>query len=170
MYLRLDTSWREYSILRDKMPTYRVIDIVNCEPVFGRPRSKETISVKEILADVKFGGALKTLTPLEYITEQQRRWYKGVCLRDLVKNDENGETMDWWDTEVKRLCGGLKYLKKEIYFIESYLGEKIPIGRLTTKSVGKKKMTNFIEEILSVSLSKGWDVAPPDKDLRKVPT
>ncbi len=152
------------------MPTYRVIDIVNCEPVFGKPRSKEVISIKEILADVKFGGALKTLTPLEYITEQQRRWYKGVCLRDLVKNDENGETMDWWDTEVKTKCKGLAYLKKEGIVVELKFGDEITrvtIGRLTTKNVGQKNMSLFIEEILSQSMVRGWNIGPPDKDLRR---
>lgn len=151
------------------MPTYRVIDIVNCEPVFGKPHSKGTISVKEILADVKFGGALKTLTPLEYITEQQRRWYKGVCLRDLVKNDENGETMDWWDTEVKTKCKGLAYLKKEGIVVELKLGDEITrvtIGRLTTKGVGQKNMSLFIEEILSQSMVRGWNIGPPDPELR----
>ena len=139
------------------------VKIIDGQPTFKKP-------LIEILSELKHGGAIKTLDPLEYHTDRQRRWYKGVCLPWLVKNDENGETLEWWDTEVKRLCGGLKYLKKEIYFLESNLGEKIPIGRLTTKGVGKRNMTNFIEEILSVSLSKSWDVAAPDKDLRKVPT
>ena len=137
------------------------VKIVEGQPTFKKP-------LDEILAELKHGGALKVLDPLEYHTDRQRRWYKGVCLPWLVKNDENGETLEWWDTEVKRLCGGLKYLKKEIYFIENMgISEKIPIGRLTTKGVGKRNMTNFIEEILSVSMSKNWDVAPPDKELRK---
>jgi len=151
------------------MPTYPVIDIVNCKPVFGKPRSKETISIEEILDDVKFGGALKTLTPLEYITEQQRRWYKGVCLRDLVKNDENGETMDWWDTEVKSKCKGLAYLKKEGIVVELKLGDEITrvtIGRLTTKNVGRRNMSLFMEEIISQSMTRGWNIGPPDPELR----
>jgi len=143
------------------MPTYPVRDIVNCEPIFDKP-------IEEILTDVKFGGALRTLTPLEYITDRQRRWYKGVCLRDLVKNDENGETIGWWDTEVKRECKGLALLKKEIFFIDDGAGNRVGVGRLTTKGVGKKNMTLFIEEILSKSMVKGWEVSPPDPDLRKV--
>lgn len=145
------------------MPTYPVIGIKNGEPVFDKPLS-------EILVEVKFGGALRTLTPLEYITDRQRRWYKGVCLRDLVKNDENGETKAWWDLEVKSKCNGLAYLKKEGIDFELKLGDevtRVTIGRLTTKSVGKKNMTLFIEEILSQSMSRGWNIGAPDPDLRK---
>jgi len=144
------------------MPTYRVKEIVNFEPVFEKP-------IKEILADLKFGGALQTLTPLEYHTARQRRLYKGVCLRDLVKHDENGETKAWWDLEVKSKCNGLAYLKKEGMDFELKLGDettRVTIGRLTTKGVGKRKMTDFIEEILSKAMEKGWNIGPPDPDLR----
>ena len=134
--------------------------MINGEPTFEKP-------LKEILAELQMGGALKTLTQLEHITDRQRRWYKGVCLRDLVKNDENGETIGWWDTEVKKECKGLALLKKEIFFIDDGSGGRIGIGRLTTKGVGKKNMTMFIEEILSQSMVKGWDVSPPDPELRK---
>lgn len=130
------------------------------EPTFERP-------LKEILAELEQGGALKTLSPLEYHTDRQRRWYKGVCLRDLAKNDENGETVGWWDTEVKRECNGLALLKKEIFFLDDGAGGRIGVGRLTIKGVGKKNMTLFIEEILSKAMEKGWDIGPPDEDLRR---
>ena len=142
------------------MPLYQVKSVIDGIPTFDRPTS-------EIYADLKEGGAIKTLTPNESITERQRRWFKGVCLPSLVKNDENGETAGWWDDEVKRLCRGLDYLKKEIYYTQTTDGHKIPIGRLTTVGVGKKNMTLFIEEILSVSMVKGWGVSPPDPELRK---
>lgn len=138
------------------MATHPVQSIVNGKPIFDVP-------VEQILAVLKFGGALKTLSPTEYISDQQRRWFKGVCLPALVKNDENGETLEWWDTEVKRRCGGLAYLKKEIFFMDN--GQSI--GRLTTKGVGVRNMTNFIEEILSKSIALGWPVTPPDAELRK---
>lgn len=134
---------------------YRARTIDN-QPAFEKP-------LTEIIDEVKPGGAIKVLTPAEYITDRQRRWYKGVCLRELVKNDENGETAEWWDTEVKKRCGGLSYLKKEIFFLDN--GQAV--GRLTTSGVGKKNMTNFIEEILSKAMEFGWPVSPPDPDLRK---
>jgi len=144
------------------MSTYPVISTINDEPTFEKP-------LKDILAELELGGALKTMSPLDYITDRQRRWYKGVCLRDLVKNDENGETMAWWDLEVKSKCNGLAYLKKEGLNFELKLGDevtRVTIGRLTTKGVGKRNMSLFMEEIISQSMSRGWDVVPPDPDLR----
>ena len=142
------------------MPTHEVISIIDGEPTF-------TIPLADILSELVPGGAIKTLMPLEHITDRQRRWYKGICIRDLVRNDENGETAGWWDTEVKKECNGLALLKKEIFFIDDVSGGRIGIGRLTTKGVGKKNMTLFIEEILSKSMVRGWNIGPPDKDLRK---
>ena len=142
------------------MPTYQVQSMVDNQPTFPVP-------LDEILGTLVAGGALQTLTPLEYITDRQRRWYKGIAIPHMVKNDENGETLGWWDDEIKRQCKGLAFLKKEIYFMEDSLGGKIPVGRLSTKGVGKKNMTNFIEEILSVSMVKGWGIAAPDSEVRK---
>lgn len=145
------------------MPTHQAKAIVDGLPTFEKP-------LNEILAEVTVGGAIKTLTPLEYITDRQRRWYKGVCLRDLVKNDENGETVGWWDMEVKSKCNGLAYLKKEGVDFELKLGDevtRVTIGRLTTKGVGKRNMSLFMEEIISKAPSFGWDIGPPDPDLRK---
>lgn len=139
------------------MATYAVISTVNGYPTFLKP-------MDVILGELKEGGALKTLSAAEYITDRQRRWYKGVCLRDLAKNDENGEPPEWWDTEVKRQCNGLSLLKKEVFF----LTDGTAVGRLTTKGVGKKNMTAFIEMILSRSMELGWDIGPPDPDLRMV--
>ena len=140
--------------------TYEVKSMINDQPTFEVPLGL-------ILAEMGMGYALKILSPTEYITDRQRRWYKGVCLRDLVKNDENGETMGWWDLEVKRQCNGLALLNKEIFYFEDGLGNKIGTGRLTTKNVGRRNMTLFIEEILSKSMELGWDVSPPDPDLRR---
>ncbi len=142
------------------MSLHQVQSIVDGQPTFTRP-------LQSILMDLKVGGALQTLSALEYHTEQQRRWYKGVCLPHLVKNDENGETEAWWDEEVKKACNGLAYLKKEVFFFEDSLGKRYGIGRLTIKDVGKKNMTLFIEEILTQSIVKGWGVSAPDKDLRR---
>ena len=142
------------------MATYPVISIVNNQPTFEK-------SIIWILSELKQGGAIKILDPIECITDRQRRWYKGVCLPWLAKNDENQESTYWWDDEVKRLCSGLALLKKEIYFTQTTDGHKIPIGRLTTSGVGKRNMTQFISEILAKSVEKGWGVSEPDKDLRK---
>ena len=46
------------------MPTHRVKAMIDGEPTFKKP-------LKEILAELTVGGALKTLSPLEYITDRQ---------------------------------------------------------------------------------------------------
>lgn len=142
------------------MPIHYVKSIIDGQPTFEKP-------LGEILSELTQGGAIKTLTPLEYITDRQRRWFKGVAIPHMVKNDENGETEAWWDEELKKKCNGLAYLKKETFFFELMDGTRHGIGRLTTKGVGKKNMTLFIEEILSQSVARGWGISPPDPDLRK---
>jgi len=139
--------------------TYQVMSMVNGQPTFEKP-------LQAILGELERGGAVKLLSPLEHHTDRQRRWYKGVVLPHLVKNDENGETAGWWDTELKRECNGLALLKREIFFIDDGTGGRVGVGRLTIKGVGKKNMTLFIEEILSKSLSRGWNISPPEEDLR----
>lgn len=143
---------------------YPVIDIIDEQPTFEKP-------LPEILKGCKKGGAIKILDPLEYITERQRSWYKGVCLPFLAKASGDTNATAWWDDEVKSKCKGLALLKKEIFYVEDTLGNRIPIGRLTTKGVGKRNMMKFINEILEYD---GWSdgegkriiVPPPNKELR----
>ena len=142
------------------MPEYQVISMINGKPTFEVPLS-------EILKQLRPGWALKIISPAEYITDRQRRYYKGYVLPTLAKNDENGETVGFWDIEVKKRCKGLDYLNKEIFYYQDESGHIIPIGRLTTKGVGKKNMSMFLEEILSVSVIEGWPISPPDENLRK---
>jgi len=137
------------------LPTYPA-KLIDGEPAFDVPLS-------EILGQIKHGGALRVLSPVEYITDQQRKWYKGVCLPWLVKHDENQESTAWWDMEVKKRCDGLNLLKIEY----RVWADGTITSRLTTKDVGKKKMTAFIEEILAKSVEMNWGIAPPDKELRK---
>jgi hypothetical protein len=140
------------------MSTYQVTSVGGMM-TFEKP-------LKEILAELKPGGGIKILDPVEFVTDRQRRWYKGVCLPWLVKHEvinKNQESTAWWDMEVKKRCDGLNLLKLE--YKEWFDGTVT--SRLTTKDVGKKKMTAFIEEILAMSVEKNWGLAPPDKDLRK---
>jgi hypothetical protein len=138
------------------MSTYQVKDIIDGQPTFEKP-------LQEILKDCKRGGAIQILDAVEYITDQQRRWYKGICLPHLAKYDENQESVEFWDTEVKKKCGGLMFLKKEIFITE----DGLPIGRLTTKGVGKANMTAFIKEILAKSVQYNWGITPPDREFIK---
>ena len=136
------------------MSTYQVKQIVDGEPTFEVP-------LTEILAELKAGGALKVLSPLEYHTDQQRKWYKGICLTGL--SDWNGDTVDEWDMRLKALCNGNELLKKEKF----NTGPGRYCLRLTIVGVGKKNMTAYIENILSKAIEMDWQVTPPDAELRK---
>ena len=158
------------------MKAYPVKSIIDGQPTFEKPMDVILAEVKEAILSCPHGGAFEfgKKNHVEYITERQRKWYKGICLPALakagsIKADGNGEPAEWWDTEVKKQCDGLSLLNKEVFMWESAPGYRIPIGRLTTKGVGIKKMTAFIKMILSRSMDLGWNVAPPDPDLRKKP-
>lgn len=143
------------------MPTYQVQSIVEGQPCFEKP-------LDDILSDLKEGGAIKTLSALEYHTDRQRRWVKGVCLKRL--SDWSGDTPEEWDLRLKALCGGNELLNRETI----YLGPGTTCKRLTIVGVGKKNLTAYIENILSKAIEMDWTdtegnpiVPPPDPDLRK---
>ena len=141
------------------MPTFPVISMVDELPCFEEP-------LDFIVGRMKMGWAMKILTPVEHITAQQRKWYKGICLPWLVNHEvinKNQESIAWWDMEVKKQCDGLNLLKME--YKEWFDGTVT--ARLTTKGVGKNNMKAFISEILAKSVEKNWGVTKPDKELRK---
>lgn len=136
------------------MPTHEVKQMIDGQPTFDKP-------LADILGELKAGGAIKTLSPVEYHTDRQRRWYKGVCLKGL--SEWNGDTVDEWDLRLKALCNGNELLKKETI----YLGPGTSCVRLTIVGVGKRNLTAFIENILSKAIEMDWPVTPPDPELRK---
>ncbi|KKN39455.1 hypothetical protein LCGC14_0743250 [marine sediment metagenome] len=136
------------------MPTHQIIDVINGQPTFEK-------KLDEIFLDCKKGGAIKILSPLDYHTDQQRKWYRGVCLKGL--SDWNGNTPGEWDLVLKALCSGSELLKKE----DVLLPDRETCIRLTIVGVGKKNMTAFIENILSKAIEMDWPVTPPDPELRK---
>lgn len=135
------------------MPTHPVITVIDEIPTFDKPLS-------EILSVLKVGGAIKTMTPLEHHTDRQRRWYKGVCLTGLC--DWNGDTKGEWDLVLKALCGGGLLNTEDIYLTGGHVYQ-----RMTIVGVGKKNMTEFIENILAKAIEMEWPVTAPDPDLRK---
>jgi len=147
------------------MPTYQVKSIVEGQPTFEKP-------LNEILAELKADGALKTLTPLEYITEQQRKWWKGVLLPALAKH--TGDSIAYWETKLK-----LAVLPDDFQPFYVPLGKQVfPIIPSIT-ILSKKKMNLLIEGSVS-HLREGendkgeslygdeflW-VTLPDPELRK---
>lgn len=102
---------------------------------------------------------VRVLDADEYHTDRQRRWYKGVCLRGL--SDWNGDTEGEWDTRLKILCGAELLKLSEL----EYNGNTVLIPASIT-TLSKKKMTQFIENILAKAIEMNWPVYPPDPELR----
>ncbi len=139
---------------------YRVHNIIEGQPTFDVP-------LQLILDELKPGGALKVLSPQEYRTLQQTRWYKGVCIKGL--SAWSGESEDWWDAEVKSTCGkGLVIFSHTRWNREEKREEDV----YTIKGMGVRAMSKFIENILLVSAEK-WITAegqmvihPPDPEMK----
>ena len=140
------------------MPTYIVKQMIDGQPTFEKPLS-------EILAECEVGGAVEVLSPIDYHTAQQRRWYKGICLRGL--SDWNGDTPEEWDYLLKAACGGELLKSEQLYLGTMSNGQHIVFPRLTIVGVGKRNMTAFIENVLSKAITVGWPVMPPDPELVK---
>lgn len=105
--------------------------------------------------------AIKVMNEDEWITDRQRRWYKGICLKGL--SDWNGDTVDEWDYRLKVECGA------EIFKMLNFqYGDLVYYRPQSITSKSKKQMTQYIENILSRAITEDWPVYPPDPDLRKI--
>jgi len=133
---------------------YPVRQIIDNMPTFDKP-------IESILAGLKTGGALQVLDAEEYITEQQRRWVKGVLLPALAK--DTGDSKEYWETKLKLAVMPDRF--KPFY---------IPMGKQVFPVIpsitilSKNQMGEFIEG--SVAKCHEWGilwVTLPDKELRK---
>ena len=140
------------------MSLYRVHSIIDDQPTFDVP-------LAQILAECAEGGAIEVLSPIDYHTAQQRRWYKGICLRGL--SEWNGDTPEEWDYRLKVACGGELLKTQPVYLGRLSTGQPMVVDRLTIVGVGKRNMTAFIENVLSKAITEGWPVTPPDAELRR---
>jgi len=131
----------------------RIVDITDDgTPLFD-------VAPSEIWASCVPGGVLRVLSPAEAHSARQRRWYRGVCLKGL--SDWNGDTIGEWDYRLKVMCGS------DILPAETiYIGEGQVAARLTIQGASKKRLTAYIEAILSAAITHGWPVTPPDPELR----
>ena len=136
------------------MSIHEVQSIIDGEPTFKKP-------LKEILAELEMGGALKTLSPLDYITSQQIAWWKGILLPALA--EDSGDSVGYWETK----------LKTEV-LPDDFAPYYVPLGRQVFPIVpsitilSKKKMNLLIEG--SVDKCHEWGflwVTLPDKERRK---
>jgi hypothetical protein len=117
--------------------------------------------LQEILKDCKRGGAIQILDAVEAYTDQQRRWWKGVLLRELAK--DSGDSIEYWETKLK-----LAVLPDEFTPFYLTLEEKLyPVVPSITK-LSSKKMNLLIEG--SVAKLHEWGfmwVTLPEKELKK---
>ena len=136
------------------MPTHEVIDIIDGQPTFKK-------QLKEILAELKIGGALKILNPLDYITNQQIAWFKGILLPALA--EDSGDSVGYWETKLK-----LAVLPDDFAPFYVPMGKQIfPVIPSITK-LSKKKMNELIKGSVDKCHDWGFDwVTEPDKELRK---
>ena len=135
------------------MKSIKVTSIRDGQPIFDKP-------LKELLDQCVPGGALQVLTPLEYITEQQRRYWKGVLLPALAK--DSGDSVESWETRLKMAVMPDEFAPRSVTVGKS---EYYIIPSITKLS--KKKMNELIEG--SVAQCHEWGlmwVALPDSELR----
>ncbi len=141
------------------MATHQVKSMIGNQPTFEKPLS-------EILSELKVGGALKTLTPIEYITEQQRKWFKGVLLKGLAEH--TGDSVEYWEAKLK-----LAVLPDDFKPFYVSMGRQVlPVVPSITK-LGKRKMSALIEGSVAhlrdetIYSDEFLWVTLPDKELKK---
>ncbi|MCK4625044.1 MAG: hypothetical protein KAV00_07025 [Phycisphaerae bacterium] len=135
------------------MATYHV-QIIDGQPTFPKPLS-------EILAEIEHGGAIQILSPLQYHTDRQRRWWKGVLLPALAK--DTGESASIWEARLK-----LAVLPDD--FAPEYVtvNDRPYASVPSITKLGKKKMTALIDGAIDQLHSWGFTwVVSPDAELRK---
>ena len=133
---------------------FQVTSMVNGVPHFDVPLS-------EILLKCRYKGSLEVHTPLEHITDQQRKWWKGVLLPALSK--DTGDAIPYHETRLK-----LKVMPDEFQPFYVSIGRQLfPIIPSIT-ILGKKKMNTMIEGSVAQCHEDGlmW-VTLPESELRK---
>jgi len=132
---------------------------VNEVPTFERP-------LKPLLMQVEPGGGVTIFSPDEYITEQQRKWWKGVLLPALAK--DTGDSKEFWETKLK-----LAVLPNEFAPFYVPIGRQVfPVIPSITK-LSKHKMMELIDgAVRHLRESPEYDgqfqwVTEPDITLRK---
>lgn len=113
------------------MPLHEVKSIIGNQPTFDVP-------LDEILAECRVGGALDVLNRAEYITEQQRRWFKGVLLPALAKH--TGDSKESWETRLK-----LAVLPDDFQPYYLPIGKQVMAVVPSITKLSKKKMGELIE-------------------------
>ena len=131
-----------------------------CTAIFdGKPQFTTPIGV--ILATVRVGGGIEILDPDEFITAQQRKWWKGVLLKALSK--DTGESISVWEVRLK-----LAVMPDEFQPTAVTVHGKPYLHVPSVNILTVKKMNQLIEGAVDYLRSIGFDwVTLPDSELRK---
>jgi hypothetical protein len=135
--------------------SYRVEYIINGEPIFAG------ITIESILSELQMHGALKVLSPTEYISDQQRRWWKGVLLPEVAK--DSGESVAQWELRLK-----LAVLPDHFQPVAVMVGQSAFSTVPSINTLSMKQMNELIEG--SVQQLHDWGftwVTLPDASLRR---
>ncbi len=132
---------------------YEVVSVIDGTPTF-------TVPVDEIWPEFQIGGALVVWSPEEFISDRQRRWWKGVLLPALA--NDSGDSVAFWETHLKLAVLPDKF-KPQAYEID---GHEYAIVPSITK-LGKRDMMALIDGSIQYLHEKGFGwVTPPDAALR----
>ena len=132
---------------------YKVQAMIDGQPAFAVPMNL-------ILAELEMGGALKVLSPAEYHTDQQRRWWKGVLLPALAS--DTGESVSIWEARLK-----LSVMPDEFAVVYITVQDKPYATIPSIATLGKRKMGELMEGSVAILREWGFEwVTLPDPELR----
>jgi len=137
------------------MKKVKCVSILEGQPMFDAPLS-------ELLKECEVGGVVQVLSPKEYISYQQIKFWKGVLLPKLA---ENGDPVNWWENTLKFAVMPDEFTP-EIVVVKGR--EYVTIPSIT--KLGIKKMNQLIEGSVAYcrdTLGLDW-VHLPESDLKKL--
>lgn len=136
------------------MKLYKVKSIIDGVPTFEK-------SVEDIAKECVIGGGLQVLTPDDFLSYQQIKWWKGILLPAF--SDSTGDTKETCETRLKLGVMPDKFQPKVVVIQDEPFLAIPSITILSTKQMGE-----LMEE--SVSKLHDWGetwATLPDKELRK---
>ena len=113
------------------MSTYYKNNVIDGQNSFPKP-------VQEIAAEVTPNGYLVVMDEDEYITDQQRKWWKGILLKHLAR--DTGDSPHWWETHLKRAVMPDKFMRMPIAS-----GRKIEFYVPSITILSRNQMNQMIE-------------------------
>ena len=136
------------------MKSIKVVEIRDGQPIFDK-------LIKELLDKCEVGGILQVLTPTEYISYQQIRWFKGVLLPALA--NDSGDSVEYWETLLKLTVMPDDFTPYYVPIKKQVFPVMPSINKLSVK-----KMNQLIEGSVAKCHELGltW-VTLPDSELRK---